>query len=36
MDGDAEEEEWEGTGLKTEDQLEEDDDPKSPYFGLSK
>ena len=38
MDGDSEEEEeeWEGTGLKTEGQLEVDDDPQSPYFGLSK
>ena len=25
-----------GTGLKTEEQLEEDEDPDSPYYGLSK
>ena len=41
MEGDSESdlwgpEEWEGTGLKTEGQLQEDDDPQSPYFGLSK
>ena len=43
MDGESEEhsdpwgeQDWEGTGLKTEGQLEEDEDPQSPYFGLSK
>ena len=37
MDGDGEEGSlWEWTGLKTEGQMEEDDDPQSPYFGLSK
>ena len=36
MDGDSEDSLWEGTGLMTERQLEEEDDRQSPYFGLSK
>ena len=38
MEGDGEDDSlWEGTGLEAEGQLEEEEeDPQSPYFGLSK